>query len=119
MWTKLGTRAPSTPMKFAIGVVGMGIAFLLFLTMAGSTGQPSPALVVFFILAVFAMSEPMLSPIGLSVTTKLASDAFRAQMMPLYFFSVGLGTSVSGVLARFYSADNEYAYFGINGAVGS
>jgi proton-dependent oligopeptide transporter, POT family len=117
MWTKLGTRAPSTPMKFAIGVVGMGIAFLLFLTMAGGTGQSSPALVVFFILAVFAMSELMLSPIGLSVTTKLAPDAFRAQMMALYFFSVGLGTSMSGVLARFYSADNEYAYFGINGAV--
>jgi proton-dependent oligopeptide transporter, POT family len=117
MWTKLGTRAPSTPMKFAIGVVGMGIAFLLFLTMAGSTGQSSPALAVFFILAVFAMSELMLSPIGLSVTTKLAPDAFRAQMMALYFFSVGLGTSMSGVLARFYSADNEYAYFGINGAV--
>jgi dipeptide/tripeptide permease len=31
--------------------------------------------------------------------------------------SVGLGTSMSGVLARFHSADNEYAYFGINGAV--
>jgi POT family proton-dependent oligopeptide transporter len=117
MWTKLGTRAPSTPMKFAIGVVGMGIAFLLFLTMAGSTGQSSPALVVFFILAVFAMSDLMLSPIGLSVTTKLAPDAFRAQMMAPYFFSVGLGTSMSGVLARFYSADNEYAYFGINGAI--
>jgi proton-dependent oligopeptide transporter, POT family len=117
MWTKLGTRAPSTPMKFAIGVIGMGVAFLLFLTMAGSTGQNSPAIVVFLILALFAMSELMLSPIGLSVTTKLAPDAFRAQMMALYFFSVGLGTSMSGVLARFYSADNEYAYFGINGAV--
>ena len=31
--------------------------------------------------------------------------------------SVGLGTFMSGVLARFYSADNEYTYFGINGAV--
>jgi POT family proton-dependent oligopeptide transporter len=117
MWTRLGNRAPSTPMKFAIGVVGMGIAFLLFLTMAGGTGQTSPAIVVFLILAVFAMSELMISPIGLSVTTKLAPEAFRAQMMALYFFSVGLGTSMSGVLARFYAPDNEYAYFGINGAV--
>ena len=117
LWPKLGNRAPSTPMKFAIGVIGMGVAFLLFLTMAGSTGRTSPALAVFFILGVFATAELMLSPIGLSVTTKLAPDAFRAQMMALYFFSVGIGTSLSGVLAGFYSPDNEYAYFGINGVV--
>jgi POT family proton-dependent oligopeptide transporter len=117
MWTKLGTRAPSTPIKFAIGVIGMGVAFLLFLTMAGGTGKSSPAIAVLFILAVFAMSELMLSPIGLSVTTKLAPEAFRAQMMALYFFSVGIGTSLSGVLAGFSSPDHEFAYFGINGAV--
>jgi POT family proton-dependent oligopeptide transporter len=117
MWTKLGGRAPSTPMKFAIGVIGMGVGFLLFLTMAGGTGRTSPALAVFFILGVFAMSELMLSPIGLSVTTKLAPEAFRAQMMALYFFSVGIGTSLSGVLSGFYAPDDEFAYFGINGAV--
>jgi POT family proton-dependent oligopeptide transporter len=117
MWTKLGNRAPSTPMKFAIGVIGMGVAFLLFLPFAGSTGRSVPALVVFFILGIFAMSELMLSPIGLSVTTKLAPEAFRAQMMALYFFSVGIGTSLSGVLAGFYAPDNEYAYFGVNGVV--
>ena len=59
----------------------------------------------------------MLSPIGLSVTTQLAPDAFRSQMMALYFFSVGLGTAMSGVLARYYDADHEFAYFGIIGAV--
>ncbi len=117
MWTKLGNRAPSTPMKFAIGVIGMGIGFLLFLTMAGGTGKSSPAVAVLFILAVFAMAELTLSPIGLSVTTKLAPEAFRAQMMALYFFSVGIGTSLSGVLAGFYSPDHEFAYFGINGVV--
>jgi POT family proton-dependent oligopeptide transporter len=38
-------------------------------------------------------------------------------MMALYFFSVGLGTSMSGVLARYYDPDHEFAYFGIIGAV--
>jgi proton-dependent oligopeptide transporter, POT family len=59
----------------------------------------------------------LLSPIGLSVTTKLAPEAFRAQMMALCFFSVGLGTSMSGVLARYYDPAHEFAYFGIIGAV--
>lgn len=117
LWTRLGRRAPSTPRKFAYGVIGMGVAFLLFLVFAGGTGRSTPALAVFVILGLFAVSELMLSPIGLSVTTKLAPESFRAQMMALYFFSVGLGTSLSGVLARFYSADDEFAYFGLNGLV--
>jgi POT family proton-dependent oligopeptide transporter len=117
MWTKLGNRAPTTPRKFAYGVIGMGIAFLLFLPMADTEGKAVPALYVAGVLAVFAVSELMLSPIGLSVTTKLAPEAFRAQMMALYFFSVGLGTSMSGVLAKYYDAAREAAYFGIIGAV--
>ena len=117
MWTKLGTRAPTTPRKFAYGVIGMGAAFLLFLPMSGTSGKAVPALLVVGIMAVFAVSELLLSPIGLSVTTKLAPEAFRAQMMALYFFSVGLGTSMSGVLAGYYDPAKEFAYFGIIGAV--
>ena len=117
MWTRLGNRAPTTPRKFAYGVIGMGAAFLLFLPMAGTEGKAVPALLVLFILAAFAISELLLSPIGLSVTTKLAPEAFRAQMMALYFFSVGLGTSMSGVLAKYYDPAREFAYFGIIGAV--
>jgi POT family proton-dependent oligopeptide transporter len=117
MWTRLGNRAPTTPRKFAYGVIGMGAAFLLFLPMAGTTGKAVPALLIAGILAVFAISELMLSPIGLAVTTKLAPQAFRAQMMALYFFSVGLGTSMSGVLAKYYDPANEFAYFGILGVV--
>ena len=38
-------------------------------------------------------------------------------MMALYFFSVGLGTSMSGVLAKYYDPSREFAYFGIIGVV--
>jgi len=44
MWTKLGNRAPTTPRKFAYGVIGMGLAFLLFLPTSGTTGKAVPAL---------------------------------------------------------------------------
>ena len=117
LWTKLGDRSPSTPRKFAFGVMGMGAAFLLFVPMAGTTGKAVPALLVLFIMAVFAVSELLISPIGLAVTTQLAPEHFRAQMMALYFLSVALGTTLSGVLARFYSQDAEFAYFGITGLV--
>lgn len=117
MWTRLGNRAPTTPRKFAYGVIGMGAAFLLFLPMAPTTGRVVPALLVAGIMVVFAVSELLLSPIGLSVTTKLAPEAFRAQMMALFFFSVGLGTAMSGVLAQRYDPAHEFAYFGTLGAV--
>ncbi|AVH22249.1 peptide MFS transporter [Nocardia cyriacigeorgica] len=117
MWTKLGSRAPSTPRKFAFGVIGMGVAFWLFTPMSQTTGRAVPALVVLFIMGVFAVSELLISPIGLAVTTQLAPEVFRAQMMALYFFSVGLGTSMSGTLARYYDPAHEFAYFGIIGAV--
>ena len=116
MWTKLGRRAPTTPRKFAYGVIGMGLAFLLFMAMAGTTGRSVPVLFVVVVMAAFAISELLLSPIGLSVTTQLAPNAFRAQMMALYFFSVGLGTAMSGVLARYYDPAHEFAYFGIIGS---
>lgn len=117
LWTRLGNRAPTTPRKFAYGVIGMGLAFLCFVPLAGTTGRATPALLVMAIMAVFAVSELLLSPIGLSVTTKLAPEAFRAQMMALYFFSVGLGTAMSGVLAGYYDPSREFAYFGILGVV--
>jgi hypothetical protein len=84
---------------------------------SGTTGKAVPALLIVGIMAVFAVSELLLSPIGLSVTTKPAPEAFRAQMMALYLFSVCLGTSMSGVLARYYDPAHEFAYFGIIGAV--
>ncbi|MFC3960557.1 peptide MFS transporter [Nocardia jiangsuensis] len=117
LWTRLGSRAPSTPRKFALGVLGMGLSFWLFLPFAGGEGRSTPAVFVLLIMAGFAVSELLISPIGLAVTTQLAPEAFRAQMMALYFFSVGFGTSMAGVLAGYYETDREFAYFGLIGAV--
>lgn len=117
LWTRLGTRAPNTVVKLASGVVSIGAGYLLFMAMAGGTGKSSPALAVFFILLLFAVGELLISPIGLSVSTKLAPEAYRAQMMAVYFFAPSLGSSLSGVLATFYSPANEAVYFGVTGAV--
>jgi len=117
MWTRLGNRAPSTPRKFGYGVIGMGAAFLLFLPTAGTTGKARARVVDRRRHGGLRGVGLMLSPSGLAVTTQLAPEAFRAQMMALYFFSVGLGTSMSGVLAGYYDAAHEFAYFGIIGAV--
>ncbi len=117
LWTKLGSRQPSTPIKFSAGLAVMGIAFLLFITMAGGGPNSAPLLGLAGILLVFTIAELLLSPVGLSLSTKLAPEAFRTQMVALFFLSVALGTAMSGVLAKLYSTEHESAYFGVIGGV--
>ncbi|KAA9149652.1 peptide MFS transporter [Amycolatopsis acidicola] len=117
LWTKLARRQPSTPIKFALGTAIMGVAFLLFLPMEGGGPNSAPLLGLIGILLVFTIAELMLSPVGLSLSTKLAPEAFQTQMVALFFLSVSLGTALSGSLAEYYSTDNEGPYFGILGGV--
>jgi POT family proton-dependent oligopeptide transporter len=117
MWTKMGPRQPSTPMKFALGTAIMGVAFLLFIPMAGGGANSAPLLGLIGILLVFTLAELLLSPVGLSLATKLAPDVFKTQMVALFFLSVALGTAMSGYLAKFYSPDHEGGYFGVLGVV--
>ncbi|MGH3429209.1 MAG: peptide MFS transporter, partial [Mycobacteriales bacterium] len=116
LWIKLGPRQPSTPIKFALGTVIMGLAFLLFLPWVGDGGPHTPLLVLAVILLVFAIGELMISPVGLSLATKISPRAFRSQTVALYFLSVALGTAMSGSLAGYYSPQHEAPYFGILGA---
>ena len=117
VWTKLGTRQPSTPVKFALGAIVMGAAFLLFLPFAGGGKNSTPLLAIVGILLVFTIAELLLSPIGLSAATKLAPAAFHTQMVALFFLSVSLGTAISGWLVRFYDPKNEAPYFSILGGI--
>jgi POT family proton-dependent oligopeptide transporter len=116
LWLRLGDRQPSTPVKFALGTATMGAAFLLFLPFAGTGPNGVPLLGLAGIILLFTIAELLLSPVGLSLSTKLAPDVFRTQMVALFFLSVALGTAMSGTLATYYSEDHEVAYFGIIGA---
>lgn len=116
LWTKLGERQPSTPVKFSLGVAGMGIAFLLMVAISATGSGPTVhPLLLALVLVVFALAEMCLSPVGLSVSTKLAPKAFESQMVALFYLSIAAGSSLAGELAAYYSPDNEPAYFGILG----
>jgi POT family proton-dependent oligopeptide transporter len=117
LWTRLGTRQPSTPVKFGLGTAGVGVAFLLFLPFVGTGTNGTPLLALVLILLVFTVSELLLSPIGLSVSTKLAPARFRTQMVALFFLSVAIGSAASGQLAGLYNPDDEVPYFGVLGAI--
>ena len=116
IWTKLGPRQPSTPVKFGVGTVLMGVAFLLFLLIPDGRNT-APLLALAGVLLAFTVAELFISPIGLSLSTKLAPRRFTTQMVALYFLSVALGTAMSGELARFYDWTDETGYFLVLGLV--
>ncbi|MFT0848140.1 peptide MFS transporter [Actinomycetaceae bacterium L2_0104] len=117
IWTRLGARQPSTPLKFAAGTFIMGIAFLLFIPYAGGGPNSTPLLWIVLILFFFTMAELFLSPVGQSLATKLAPRAFHTQMIALFFLSVAIGSSVAGAVSTRYDPQNEVPYFLILGGI--
>jgi POT family proton-dependent oligopeptide transporter len=110
LWTKWGSRQPSTPVKFGLGTVVMGVAFLPFLLIP-SGAHAAPLLAIVGILLLFTIAELLISPVGLSLSTKLAPARFHTQMVALYFLSISLGTAMAGKLAGYYDPSNETGYF--------
>ena len=109
MWDKLGKRQPGTVTKFSLGIIGVGIAFLIFLTQAGNTSVNVGWIVL--ILFVCTIAELAISPVGTSLSTKLAPARHRLNMVAMYFTSVALGTVLAGWLGKFYSMETEVPYF--------
>ncbi|MBY8852412.1 Di-/tripeptide transporter [Saccharothrix sp. MB29] len=66
---------------------------------------------------VMTCGELLLSPVGLSVTTKLAPRAFASQTMGLWFLAAAAGQGVGAIVVRFYSDETAVTYFGVLGGV--
>lgn len=119
LWLKLGSRQPSTPKKFAISLFFAGASFLVMIipaSMSGGTTLVSPWwLVLSFFLVV--VGELLLSPVGLSATTKLAPAAFAAQTMSLWFLTSAAAQAINAQLVRIYEAVTEITYFGTLGGI--
>jgi proton-dependent oligopeptide transporter, POT family len=116
LWLRLGSREPSVPAKFAIGVLFMGLAFLL-LVPAGATAQSGNGVRVspWWLIAAYGISEIgelCLSPVGLSVVTKLAPVRIVGLMMGVWFLSNAFGNKLAGWAAGFFSTVPLQTLFG-------
>lgn len=61
------------------------------------------------------IGEMLISPIGLSVTTKLAPRAFRSQMMSMWLLSDAVAQALNAQIVKLYSRGTEIQYFGTVG----
>ena len=102
VWTKMGKRQPKTPLKFALAMLIVGVSYLGFVPYI-SSGAPMPIIIFALVLLAVTIGELLLSPISLSLSTKIAPPMFKTQMVALNFLALSIGFTLGGQLfKRFY-----------------
>ena len=102
LWVRLGARSPSTAGKFGLGLVLLGVGFLV-LTWASTELVNGPVGMRWLVATYFfhTVGELCLSPVGMSSMTKLAPRRLKGQMMGTWFMSIAVGTLVAGLVTRY------------------
>ncbi|MHC9085690.1 peptide MFS transporter [Luteimonas sp. RIT-PG2_3] len=109
LWVKMGRSNPSIPRKFGIGLIFNGLAFLLLMFALSSLVDPEtlkiPFWTLFMVYVIQSIGELCLSPIGLSMTTKLAPARLGGLAMGGWFLSIAIGNNLSGIFASSVSGE--------------
>ena len=102
LWDRLAQRDadPSTPIKFALGIIQLGLGFLIFVWGARTVGaaMPTPVIFVFLIYLLHTTGELCLSPVGLSAMTRLAPAHLASFFMGAFFYTLGVGNYLAGLI---------------------
>ena len=104
IWIALGSREPSTPVKFSFGLlsVGAGFAVLVVASQLAAGGVQVSPLWLTVVYLLHTCGELGLSPVGLSAMTKLAPARICGLMMGVWFLATSVGNFIAGRLAGFY-----------------
>ena len=107
LWVKLGARSPSIPVKFGMGLVMLGVGFLVLAwgslyVPANAAGDPAVGVAMTWLVVTYffhTVGELALSPVGLSSVTKLSPHRLVGQMMGTWFMGAALGNLVAGLVS--------------------
>ncbi len=113
LWIWLNKRKlePNSVLKFGLGFLFLGLGFYLFYSTIGFAGPDGMTSLEIFTIAYFVvtLAELCLSPIGLSLMTKLAPNRMQGLMMGMWFLASGYGQYVAGLLGNGMSVPGENA----------
>lgn len=103
LWTYLGRRkkAPSTPAKMGVGLILLGLGFI-FMVIGGRLSDDGSRISPLWLIAAYALhtcGELSLSPVGLSLVSRLAPAQFLSMMMGVWFLSSFFANLASGYVA--------------------
>jgi proton-dependent oligopeptide transporter, POT family len=100
LWIRLGPREPSVPIKFAFGLLFMGLAFIIMLPAGSAVAADNTLRVSALWLITWNLfsefGELCLSPVGLSAITKLSPARIVGLMMGVWFLSLAFGNKLAG-----------------------
>jgi POT family proton-dependent oligopeptide transporter len=116
IWMKLGRSEPSSPVKFAFGLMFSGLAFALIAFASRLTGAGKVSL--WWLVGVYfiqTLGELCLSPVGLSTVTKLSPARMVGLMMGVWFLSISIGSFIGGLAAGVFNENAEGALFRLFG----
>ncbi|HEY9232602.1 MAG TPA: oligopeptide:H+ symporter, partial [Blastocatellia bacterium] len=118
IWLRLKDRNPSSPAKFANGLLFVGLGFLVLAYASSLTGGgPVSPLWLIFVYLLHTVGELSLSPVGMSTVTKIAPPRLVGLMMGLWFLSISIGNLVGGWVAGHFEANAEGALVRLFGIV--
>ncbi|SDJ93818.1 proton-dependent oligopeptide transporter, POT family [Catalinimonas alkaloidigena] len=110
IWLRLRKRnaEPSTPMKFVLGLAQLGLGFVIIVSGAKlfATNAQVPMIFVVLMYLFHTMGELSLSPVGLSMITKLSPAKIVGFVMGAWFLSISLGNKIAGVIGQLTAAEN-------------
>jgi len=108
LWVWLGKRGmnPSAPAKFGLGVIQLGLGFLVLVWGATAAGAGmTPVIFIFLIYLLHTTGELCLSPVGLSAMTRLSVPKMVGLIMGAWFLASGAGNFAAAQIAQLTSAD--------------
>jgi len=116
-WTYLRKRGkePTTPVKLMCGM-GLTAACFAIMMFAGLAGGDTGRVSVMWIIssyAVVTLGELCLSPMGLSLVSRMAPPRMRGLMMGGWFASTAIGNYLSGFLGSFWERLPHSKFFGL------
>src|SRR3989441_690629 len=100
LWIRLGPRQPSSPVKFALGLIFVGLGFVLIVPAARMAQERGVLVSPWWLIGLYflhTIGELCLSPVGLSIVTKLAPARIVGAMMGLWFLSIAVGNKFAGM----------------------
>jgi POT family proton-dependent oligopeptide transporter len=109
LWVALAKRnmEPNTIVKFGLGILQVGLGFLVLvqgINMTGADGL-TPMIWIVLIYLLHTTGELCLSPVGLSMVTKLSVPRVVGMMMGAWFLASGFGNYVAGAIAASTGAE--------------
>jgi POT family proton-dependent oligopeptide transporter len=121
LWTGQARRGtePTSVTKMAIGCFVLGASFLVMVAGARVVGEGQGSVFwPFFCTLLLTVGELYLSPIGLSLVTKIAPKRMMSMLMGMWFLSSFVGNLLSGTLGIFYTRMPKEGFFFLLAAIG-